>query len=112
MKSIKTTIAAIAALASTIAFGGLYIVSGGDFRTPYFSYILDVPAGVEVPIFEHTAQENQKKYTLEVDDGTIYTNSINGSSFVVKHTFQNAGRHKVKMFNVTSNVYYKVSVAK
>lgn len=55
MKSIKASIAAIATLASTIAFGGgLYIVSGGDFRTPYFSYILDVPAGVEVPIFEHT----------------------------------------------------------
>ena len=110
MKKLMTTMAV--AIAATTFAKGIYFVSGGDFRTPYFSYILDVPAGVEVPIFEHTKQENQKKYTLEVDDGTIYTNSINGSSFVVKHTFQNAGRHKVKMFNATPSVYYKVSATK
>jgi hypothetical protein len=38
MKSIKTAIAAIATLATTIAFGGLYIVSGGDFRSPSLTY--------------------------------------------------------------------------
>lgn len=42
MKSIKTTIAAIATLASTIAFGGgLYIVSGGDFRTCRIKYVIE-----------------------------------------------------------------------
>ena len=39
MKSIKAAIAAIATLATTMTFGGgLYIVSGGDFRTPVLKY--------------------------------------------------------------------------
>lgn len=44
MKSIKTAIAAIATMASTIAFGGLYIVSGGDFRTPALEYTVETTA--------------------------------------------------------------------
>ena len=42
MKSIKAAIAAIATMASTIAFGGgLYIVSGGDFREARIKYVIE-----------------------------------------------------------------------
>lgn len=45
MKSIKAAIAAIATMASTIAFGGgLYIVSGGDFRQPALEYTVETTA--------------------------------------------------------------------
>ena len=41
MKSIKTAIAVIATMATTMTFGGLYIVSGGDFRTPALEYTVE-----------------------------------------------------------------------
>ena len=92
MKSIKATIAAIATLASTIAFGGLYIVSGGDFRLPVAEYVIYTSANNQT--MNVSPKSGPDTWSVKVENTEIQ--GTNGQ--YVEYTFPAAGYHKVKLY--------------
>ena len=90
--NIKATITSIAlAVVTTTMAGGLYIVSGGDFRIPSLVFTLDVKEGSEtLPVIYSTRHDGLlNDYIVEIDDGTVLTNSTKGSVINTNmwHTF-------------------------
>lgn len=97
MKSIKAAIAAIATMATTIAFGGgLYIVANADFNTPSLVFKVNATTTSEpIPLF--SAQLSG--VMVKVDDGTVLTNTANQ---VLTHTFQTTGIHTLKAYSTNA----------
>ena len=93
MKSFKATIAAIATLASTITFGGgLYFVSGGDFRLPVAEYIIYTTENNQT--VNVSPKSGPATWSVKVENTEIQ--GTNGQ--YVEYTFPAAGYHKVKLY--------------
>ena len=93
MKSIKAAIAAIATLASTIAFGGgLYLVANSDFNMPSLVFKMnDTSTSEPTPLL--SAQLSG--VMVRIDDGTVLTNVVNQQ---LEYTFNTTGIHTIKAY--------------
>lgn len=135
MKSIKAAIAAIATLASTIAFGGgLYIVSGGDFRDSRIKYVIETTNDnqeVEITPYSVTTLASAGTWANNLKRAGEWSVKTDGKEFVfgqktlirkesatpgttwnlgtnitpMVYTYPKAGLHTVKVFDEKCNIY-------
>lgn len=124
--NIKKAIAAIGMMASTMSLaGGLYIVSGGDFRNSFLKYTVETTnSNQEVEITPSEVSllrnwENQKfagpwsvksngmEYEFTEFQGINSQYHGNGCSNVapLKVEYANPGRHLVKVFDAKGNIF-------
>lgn len=123
----KKAIAAIGILASAFAFGGgLYFVSGGDFRPCVFKYQVETTEPnqeVEVCPAHTTILWNWPHngrycgpWSIKTDGKeTTMASNINVRSYYngngcesiepIKHTYPVPGRHLVKLYDMKNNIY-------
>lgn len=92
MKSIKTAIAAIATMATTASFGGLYIVAGGDFRLPVAEYVIYTAQNNET--VNISPKQGPAPWSVKVEGQEIQ--GTNGQ--YITYTFPAAGYHKVRLY--------------
>lgn len=123
----KKAIAAIGILASTFAFGGgLYFVSGGDFRPCVFKYQIETTEpNQEVEVCPaHTTilwnwphngrycgpwsiKTDGKETTMASNINVRSQYNGNGCKSIepIKHTYPVPGRHLVKLYDMKNNIY-------
>lgn len=87
---------------------GLYIVSGGDFRTPFLTMTLNV-TDISKPVsvlFSTRTLNKVSPFIVEIDDGSILTNICPNQSFAatnMTHQFSTLGYHKIRVFDNDQN---------
>ena len=82
-----------------VSHASLYIVSGGDFRTPRLSWTLNV-TDVEnpIPVYNHTWQSDSHSFSIEISDGFKTNLTINTSTCTIWHKFNAPGTYRVRLF--------------
>ena len=102
--NIKKTIATtIMTLTMTSMAGGLYIVSGGDFRLPVLEYIVPTTQNNQEVNISPRSATTGAKYSVKTERQEMQCTS----GEYVAHTFPSMGNHLVKVFSTTPNLNTK-----